>query len=78
LGSGLEWRRVLLALLLLRRRVLRLDETEQAGEEQGTETMIFYCGRNETEYRVSVVTPLPERVNEIQEELAQLLFGSES
>ena len=63
--------RYVLALLLLRRRVLRLEETEAEGTEQ--ETMLVYCPRRETEYRVAVSMPDPARTAEIQAELARLL-----
>lgn len=63
--------RYILALLMVRRRVLRLEHSDQ--DEAGGEILIVYCPRNETEYRVAVVTPDAQRVNEIQEELAQLL-----
>ena len=64
---------LILALLLTRRRILRLEETEK--DEQGRETMILYCPRNENEYSVAAVMPTAERVKEIQEELASLLFA---
>jgi len=63
--------RYLLALLLVRRRVMRLEETERDAE--GRETLALYCPRREATYRVPVVAPAPERVKSIQEELARLL-----
>ena len=65
--------RYVLALLLLRRRVMRLEDTETG--ETG-ETMVLYCPRRETEYRVSAAPPGPDRVSEIQQELARLLFAN--
>ena len=47
--------RYVLALLLLRRRVLRLEDTEQEGP-QG-ERLLVYCPRRQTEYKVPVVMP---------------------
>ncbi len=67
--------RYVLTLLLIRRRVMRLEETEQT--EQG-EVMVLYCPRREAEYRASVVMPTEERVREIQEQLAALLFAGGS
>ena len=67
--------RFVLALLLLRRRVLRLDDSSQ---DQPQEMMLLHCSRNESEYRVSVVSPEMVRIKEIQEELAHLLFGNEA
>jgi hypothetical protein len=80
--------RYVLALLLIRRRVMRLEDTEQneassettAGtndekSERG-ETMVLYCPRRESEYRIAAVPPTAERVKEIQQELARLLFAN--
>jgi len=63
--------RYLLALLLVRRRVMRLEETER--DAQGRETLVLYCPRREATYRVPVVSPSEERIKTIQEELARLL-----
>ena len=63
----------ILTLLLIRRRIFRLEESEvdQAGREQ----LVVYCPRNEVEYRVPVDSPSPSRIEQIQEELARLLFA---
>lgn len=63
--------RYVLSLLLVRRRVMRLEESET--DQQGGEIMVLYCPRRETTYKVPAVTPQPERVEEIQQELARLL-----
>lgn len=68
--------RYVLALLLMRRRVVRMEDTES--REDGTELMVLHCPKNETDYRVDVSAPRAERVKEIQEELAELLFGGET
>ena len=68
--------RYVLALLMLRRRVVRLEETQ--ADEQGNEVLLLYCPKKETEYQVSVTDPEPERVGQIQEELAKLLFAKAS
>jgi hypothetical protein len=65
--------RYVLGLLLIRRRIVRLADSET--DEHGREVMVVYCPRNETEYKVPVVTPTPERIREIQDELANLLFA---
>ena len=65
--------RYVLSLLLIRRRVVRLEETEE--DESGRQIMILYCPKNEREYRVNVESPQGERVEEIQKELAALLFA---
>jgi hypothetical protein len=64
--------RYVLALLLIRRRVLRLEDTEK--NEHGHETLLVYCPRRETDSRVPVVMPDTARIEQIQQELAELLF----
>ena len=65
--------RFILALLLIRRRIVRLDDRET--DEEGRELMVVFCPKNETEYKVATVPPTGTRINEIQEELARLLFA---
>jgi hypothetical protein len=65
--------RYVLALLMIRRRILRLEEAEV--DQQGRETMMLYCPRNETEYQVQVTALTDQRVAEIQNELANLLWA---
>jgi hypothetical protein len=61
-----------LALLMVRRRIVRSEGTES--DASGQETLKLFCPRNETEYRVPVVLPgTSERAEAIQQELAQLL-----
>ncbi len=62
-----------LALLLVRRRLMRLEDTEH--DEQGREVLVVYCPREEMEFRVPVVEPGAQRIQQIQEELAKLLFA---
>jgi hypothetical protein len=66
--------RYVLSLLLIRRRVVRLEATET--DPAGREISVLYCPRRETTYRVSTVTPSAERTAQIQEELSRLLFAS--
>ena len=69
--------RYVLALLLIRRRVLRLEDTET--DDQRQETMVLYCPRDEMTYRIRSLMPSDERTKEIQEELTKLLqAGAES
>jgi len=63
----------LLGLLLVRRRVMRHEETET--DAQGREILVLYCPRRETTYKVAAATPDPSRIEAIQEELARLLFA---
>ena len=65
--------RYVLSLLLVRRRVVRLEDTEH--DELGREVSLLYCPRRETTYRVVTVIPGEERSKAIQQELSQLLFG---
>lgn len=65
--------RYVLALLLIRRRVVRLEDIEQ--DELAREVSVLYCPRRETTYRVITAVPSEERTAEIQEELARLLFA---
>ncbi len=66
--------RYVLALLMIRRRVVRLEDTET--DDTGREVLVLYCPRNENEYKTAVVMPDDQRAAEIQEELAQLLFAN--
>ena len=68
---GRQDMRYVLSLLLVRRRVMRLEESET--DEQGGEIMVLYCPRRETTYKIPVIAPVPSRVEEIQQELARLL-----
>jgi hypothetical protein len=65
--------RYVLTLLMIRRRVLRLEEAD-ASDASGEEISV-YCPKNEQTYKVRVATPPAERVEAIQNELAELLFG---
>jgi hypothetical protein len=60
-----------LGLLLVRRRVMRLEESEL--DEEGRETMVLFCPRRDETYRVPVAPPNEQRTDEIQQELARLL-----
>ncbi len=65
--------RYVLSLLLIRRRVVRLEET--ARDEAGREISVLYCPRREATYHVVTMSPDEQRTQEIQEELAGLLFS---
>ena len=65
-----------LTLLMIRRRLMRLEESEE--DEQGREVMVLFCPKDENEYRVVVTHPAKERVELIQQELTELLFASSS
>lgn len=63
--------RYVLALLLIRRRVFRLEETEH--DAQGNEVLVVYCHRREVTYAIPAIMPNEVRIEQIQEELAKLL-----
>lgn len=65
--------RYVLSLLLVRRRVLRV-ETEQRNAE-GFEVITLYCSADETTHEVTAVVPDEERIDQIQDELARLLYA---
>ncbi|MEE2706003.1 MAG: hypothetical protein VX988_03075 [Planctomycetota bacterium] len=68
--------RYVMALLLIRRRVARLEESERT--DDGSEQLALFCPRNEKNYSVRIAQVSAERRNEIQEELASLLFADAS
>jgi hypothetical protein len=68
--------RYVLALLMIRRRIVRLEDT-QCDQSHG-EVFVLYCPRNEREYRVVVASLTPRRVEEIQNQLAELLFAGKT
>lgn len=68
--------RYVLSLLLVRRRVMRQEESERDAERR--ELLVLYCPRRDATYRVPEATPGDERISQIQEELGQLLFARAS
>jgi hypothetical protein len=64
--------RYVLTLLLIRRRVFRLEDTEQ--DTNGRQTLLVYCPRRQSDYKVHVSMPDGVRAQQIQQSLAQLLF----
>ena len=63
--------RYVLALLLVRRRVMRLEEEER--DDAGHERLVLYCPRRDAQYEISSMTLDRGRVDEIQQVLAKLL-----
>lgn len=63
--------RYVLALLLVRRRVMRLEQNE--ANLPGSSTMVLYCPRRDATYEIPVVVPEPSRIEQIQQELGRLL-----
>ena len=64
--------RYVLALLLVRRRILRMDEVDQAAVAH---ELHLVCPRDETQYAVNVVELDERRIDEIQNELHGLLYA---
>ena len=63
----------ILSLLLVRRRVMRLEESFDKNAE---ETLRLYSQNRDEYYQIPVVPPTPERQAEIQEELTEVLTGN--
>ena len=63
--------RFVLTLLLVRRRVMRLEESET--DEEGREVLVLFCPRRDATYQVPAIAPDDSRIEAIQEELARLL-----
>ena len=68
---GKEDVRYVLALLLVRRRVMRVEEGDPSPEE--SPMLVLFCPRNGTTYTIAAAAPAAERIEAIQEELARLL-----
>jgi hypothetical protein len=66
--------RYVLGLLLVRRRLLKLDDTRRVGQP---EVMILDCPRRNEQYELAVATPNAERTEQIQQRMVELLYGGE-
>lgn len=69
--SDREEMRYVLALLLVRRRVMRVEEAHRGVE--GREVLLLHCPRRDADYEVPVIVPDQAKIDAIQQELAQLL-----
>ncbi|MBS0209669.1 MAG: hypothetical protein JSS27_12025 [Planctomycetes bacterium] len=69
--------RYVLTLLLLRRRVFRLEESVELGKSQGDpperEQLTVYCGRREATYQVDVAVPDAAQVAALQQRWSELI-----
>jgi hypothetical protein len=63
--------RYVLTLLLIRRRVFRLEDEKR--DQQGNEELAVYCPRRDTNYTVTAIVPEQTRIDEIQQQLTALL-----
>ncbi len=64
--------RYVLGLLLLRRKLVKLDETRR--DAQG-EVMTLDCPRREERFELRVAMPPAERTAELERRLVELLYG---
>jgi hypothetical protein len=75
--------RYVLALLLVRRRVLRVDVTSETPHNEDdeiashhvAEMMTLYCPKRDSTCEVAVAMPNSERIDEIQQQLSELLVA---
>ena len=65
--------RLVMALLLVRRRVLRLEAQES--DASGRDVLVLSCPRDDATFRVAGVMPGEVRIKEIQDELSRLLYA---
>lgn len=63
-----------LALLLIRRRVLQLESRETS--PGGMTWMVLFAARDEQQHRVLDQAPSEDRIVQIEQELAQLLYAT--
>jgi hypothetical protein len=66
--------RYVLVLLLIRRRILRLEK-EETDPETGQKTMTVYCPKRETTYHIPVANPNDEQTEQMQQTLTALLYA---
>lgn len=66
--------RYVLVLLLIRRRIFRLEK-EETDAETGRKIMHVYCPKRETGYHVPVDDPTEEQIEHMQETLTSLLYA---
>jgi len=74
--------RYVLMLLLVRRRVLRVDvphalasHLNNDSHQRATDVMHVYCPKREASYEVPVAMPSGGRIDEIQQQLSELLIA---
>lgn len=66
--------RYVLALLLVRRRVLR-PEGPADGSQDDADKLTVYCPKRDTTYEVPAIMPSAERIDQIQQQLSELLLA---
>lgn len=65
--------RYVLALLMVRRRIVRMERTEK--DAAGQESLVLFSPHGDCEHRVLVVEPAAGRLKDIQHELEKLLIS---
>jgi len=66
--------RYVLILLLIRRRLFRLEK-EESDPQNGGHLMTVYCPKREASYSIPVLVPSGDRLEELQNTLVNLLFS---
>jgi hypothetical protein len=66
--------RYLLGLLLLRRKVLRRDDSRRDAE--GREVLTMHCQRRQKDYELVVAEPITEQAEKLQDQMLSLLYGN--
>ena len=66
--------RYVLVLLLIRRRILRI-EREETDAETVQKTMTVYCPKREATYHIPVTSPNDEQIEQMQQTLTALLYA---
>jgi hypothetical protein len=66
--------RYLLGLLLLRRKVVRREETFR--DDQGREILTLHCQRRQKEYELAVAEPAADQAMKLQQQMFDLLYGN--
>lgn len=68
--------RYLLGLLLLRRRVLRREDSKQ--NDEGQEVLVLHCARRDEQFDLVVSEPDVEQAKQLQQRMVDLLYGDAS
>lgn len=76
--EGDEPLRYLLALQLVRRRVLRIVDEPAEDDEAGAGTVTFACRKRDREYRVRPVTATDPAIDGVEGRLAALLWSGDA
>jgi hypothetical protein len=66
--------RYVLGLLLIRRRILKLDETRR---DAAGEVLVLDCPRRDEQYELPVANPDLQRTEALQQRMVELLYGGE-